>query len=268
MNIALIRAVFPTSDDTELHQLLLQARERGAELAVLPELPLNPWSAVTQTARDEDAETPEGPRHQRLAALARELELAILGGAIVRDPETGRRFNTALAFDASGELRGTHRKVHLPEEPGFWETSHYEPGELPPRTFRLTADGLTLGMQICSDVNRPDGIQLLTAAGADAILAPRATEAASWERWRLALRANALMNAVYVLSANRPGPEGAGIGGPSFAVGPDGEVLLESEEPLTLVTLDAARVRAARKAYPGYLPHPAALYAAGWQALT
>jgi predicted amidohydrolase len=268
MNIALIRAVFPTPADTELRELLLQARERGADLAVLPELPLNPRSAATRVARDEDAEPPNGPRHLRLAALARELELAILGGAIVRDPETGRRFNTGLAFAASGELCGTHRKVHLPEEPGFWETSHYEPGDLAPRTFRLAADGLTFGIQICSDINRPDGIQLLTAAGAHAVLAPRATEAATWERWRLALTANALMNAVYVLSANRPGPEGAGIGGPSFAVGPDGDVLLESEEPVALVTLDAARVRAARKAYPGYLPHPAALYAAGWQALT
>jgi len=233
---------------------LREARARGAELAVLPEIPLNPWSPATKEARDEDAEPSGGPRQERLAGLAREIGIALVGGAIVRDDPSGRRFNTGFAFDARGELRGTHRKSHLPEEPGFWETSHYEAGEDPPRLFRFEDDGFAYGIQICSDVNRTEGTNLLAAAGADAVLAPRATEAATWERWRTVLIANALTNAVYVLSVNRPGAEnGVEIGGPSFAVGPGGDVLLETEETLALVQLERERIRSAGAGYSSSL---------------
>src|SRR5512141_193900 len=130
LSIALITEVFHgEGGDARLRAALDAARSFGAELAVLPELPLDPWFPCARTVRDADAEPPDGPRQQRLATAAAAAGLAVLGGAVVRDPASGRRHNTALLFDAAGRLLGTHRKAHLPNEEGYWEADHYEPGE-------------------------------------------------------------------------------------------------------------------------------------------
>ncbi|MGH2446695.1 MAG: nitrilase-related carbon-nitrogen hydrolase, partial [Candidatus Limnocylindria bacterium] len=116
-----------------------------------------------------------------------------------------------------------------------------------------------------SDNNRPQGMHLLGAQGAMAMLNPRASEERSYQRWKTVFRANALTSCVYVLSVNRPHPEnGVLIGGPSVAFDPNGNVLLETTDRLALVTLDAKVVTDARRAYPGYLPIRARLYADAW----
>jgi N-carbamoylputrescine amidase len=230
---------------------------------VLPELPLNPWSPAAADPIDADAEPPHGARARTLEAAARDAGIAVLGGVIERDPVTGRRHNAALLVDARGELVQSYRKVHLPEEPGFHETHHYDPGDAPPEVTR--AFEMPLGIQICSDTNRPVGTYLLAAQGAEAILIPRATEAATFDRWRLVFRANALTSACYIVSVPRPTPEqGVPLGGPSIVVGPDGDVVLETTERLAFADLDRAAVAAARRRYPGYLPWPGGVYASGW----
>lgn len=263
MRVALISEVFHGADGKQrLHARLAQARELGADLAVLPELPLNPWSPATAEAREEDAEPPEGPRHRLLQAAARAAGIGVVGGVIERDAGGVRR-SQALIFDADGALRGRYAKCHLPEEEGFWETSHYRPGQHPPTV--VSGFPLGFGVQICSDVNRPEGSHLLGAMGAAAVVNPRATELATYQRWRTVFVANALTSCLYVLSVNRPAPErGVLIGGPSIAVAPDGEVLLESTEPLAIADLDSERIARARKRYPGYLPVRADLYAEAW----
>jgi predicted amidohydrolase len=198
---------------------------------------------------------------------AREVGIALIGGAIIRDPKTGRCHNTALAFDRSGELVGSYRKLHLPEEEGFWETSHYDPGDEPPSVIHGLS--LPVGIQICSDVNRPEGSHLLSALGAEVIVCPRATEAATFPRWKTVLTANAITSCTHVISVPRPQPEfGVPLGGPSFAVAPTGEVLAESSEPMILITLDQNVIDQARRGYPGYLPVRADLYAEGWKSVT
>lgn len=263
--VALVPELFHDQDgDRRLRDRLGQARARGASLALLPELPLNRWIGASRSPRDEDAEEPGGPRHRSLAGAAREAGVAVLGGAIVRDSGTGRRHNTALLFDAAGRLVHTCRKLHLPEEAGFWETSHYQPGDDPPEV--TAALGLPLGVQICSDVNRPEGTHLLGALGAEAILCPRATESRTWPRWRTVLQAGAITTCAWILTVNRPRPEeGVPLGGPSAVFAPDGAVVRETSEPLALVTIDSARVEAARQDYPGYMPVRSALYARGWR---
>jgi predicted amidohydrolase len=262
--VALISDVFFSPDGRDrLRQRLHEARSLGADLAVLPELPLDEWAPATDQPRDEDAEPPDGPRQQALAEAAREAAIGVVGGAIVVDPLSGARRSTAFVHDASGRLLSRYAKLHLPEEPGFWETSHYEPGDEAPRA--VDGFALTVGIQLCSDINRPEGSHLLGAQGAEAILAPRATEQATWPRWRPVLIANALTSTVYVLSVNRPGPEfGVPIGGPSFAVAPDGDVLLETTEPVAVVRLERDAIARARIGYPGYLPVRARLYADAW----
>jgi N-carbamoylputrescine amidase len=267
MRIALVSDVFYSTDgERRLLARLMDARALGAELALLPELPLNPWSPATSIAREDDAEPPDGRRSRILAHAARTAGIALVGGAIVRDPDSGRRHNTALVFDSGGALVGSYRKVHLPDEEGFHEPAHYEPGDHAPEV--LDGLGLPFGIQICSDINRPEGSHLLGAAGAAAILNPRATEAATFERWKLVFRANAMTSATYVLSVNRPSPEqGVGLGGPSIAVGPTGDVLVESLDAVVIVTLERSAIERARTRYPGYLDIRSDIYAAGWAKL-
>jgi N-carbamoylputrescine amidase len=267
LTVALISEVFWEADGAvRLRERLADAVGRGADVAVLPELPLNPWRPATKDSVEADAEPMGGARMQAQASAAAEAGIGLVGGIIHRDLDTGRRTSRAIVFDRSGELVATYEKLHLPEEPGFWETSHYEPGTAAPMPIEVF--GLPVGVQICSDINRPEGSHLLGAAGAMAVLAPRATEERTYQRWKVVFRANALTSCCYILSVNRPHPEeGVLIGGPSIAVDPNGEVLLETTEPIGIVTLDAATVTQARVRYPGYLPVRARLYADAWSAI-
>lgn len=264
MTVALISEVFYQPDGaSRLAQRLQHARASGAELAVLPEIPLNPWSPATKNRRDEDAEPPNGPRHQVQSDAARTAGIALVGGAIIRDPATGVRRNTALVFDATGKLIGTFSKLHIPCEPGFWESSHYDPGVEPARPIRGV--GLPFGVQICSDANRPEGTHLLGAFGAELVVVPRATEQKTYDRWKTVFRANALTSALFVMSVNRPAPEqDVLIGGPSVAFSPDGKCLLETTDAVGIVQIDHASIEKARIDYPGYLPVRADLYASAW----
>jgi len=264
LTVALISEVYWEADGVaRLAARLAEAADRGADLAVLPELPLNAWRPSTKEAREDDAEPMDGPRARVQAEAAAEADIGLVGGIIHRDPETGRRTSRALVIDQTGSVVATYEKLHLPEEPGFWETSHYEPGDAPPR--RIDAFGLPIGVQICSDNSRPEGTHLLGADGAMAVVVPRATEERTYQRWKPVFRANAFSSCLYVLSVNRPHPEdGVLIGGPSVAYDPSGELLVETTDTLALVTLDASVVTDARRAYPGYLPVRARLYADAW----
>lgn len=262
--LALITDVFPEPEENErLLARLREARARGAQFVVLPELPLNRWAPATRTPSDADAEPPGGPRVSALAAAARATGLAMLGGAIVRDPPSGRRHNTAVLVGPRGEERLRYRKIHLPDEEGFWEARHYEPGD------RLHAPvdvgGFAIGVQVCSDANRPQGCNALAAMGAEVLVVPRATPAATYPRWRLVLRADAVTSCAYVVSVNRPGARSGGIiGGPSMVSDPSGEVLLETTDPVAVVTLERAVLERARRQYPGYLDVRADVYERAW----
>jgi len=263
LTVALISEVYWEPDGAaRLKQRLAEVAERGADLAVLPELPLNRWSPATKDAQDQDAEPMDGERARAQAEAAAEAGIGLVGGIIHRDGN-GRRTSRALVFDRSGNLATTYEKLHLPEEEGFWETSHYEPGTEAP--MRIDAFGVPIGLQLCSDNNRPEGTHLLGAQGVIAMINPRATEEKTYQRWKTVWRANALTSCCYVLSVNRPVPEdGVLIGGPSIAVDPKGEVMIETTETVALVHLDTGTVTDARRNYPGYLPVRARLYADAW----
>jgi len=267
VTLALLTEVFPGPDGPpRLTERLREAVAGGAAIALLPELPLDRWAPATREAADGDAEPPRGPRWAAQREAARTADVALVGGAIVHDPETGGRHNTAFVFDREGRMRGEYRKAHLPSEEGFWEADHYQPGD----AFAEPVLGLPLpiGVQICSDANRPAGSHVLAALGAELIVVPRATPAASWERWKLVLRAIAVTSCAFVATINRPGPEaGVPIGGPSALFGPDGSVLHESCEPLAVTTVDRTAVEDARRHYPGYLPVRHELYADAWASL-
>jgi predicted amidohydrolase len=223
LTVALISEVFWHADGAmRLRERLAEAVDRGADVAILPELPLHPWRPATQEVHDDDAEPMDGPRASAQSEAAAKAGIGLVGGIIHRDAATGRRTSRTLVFDRSGEVVATYEKLHLPEEPGFWETSHYQPGDAAPQ--RVDAFGLPVGIQVCSDTNRPEGTHLLAAQGAAAVLIPRATEERTYPRWKLVFRANALTSCCYVISVNRPDPEGGAlIGGPSLVVAPGRE---------------------------------------------
>ena len=245
---------------------LKEARSAGAELVVLPELPLDPWVPASRAAEDGDAEGPGGRRQRIQAEAARRAGVAVLGGAIIRDSASGRRHNTALLFDNAGVLRSSYRKIHLPFEEHFWEADHYEPGTYSPEV--IPGFPLPLGIQICSDANRTTGCQILAARGAAVIFVPRATPAASWDRWRLVLRADAVTAATWVVTVNRP-PSGEVLppDGPSAVIAPNGSVVIETTDPLAIVELDAEAVSQARRDYPGYLKFFPDVYQRAWAAV-
>lgn len=264
LTVALITEVFVNDPEgLRLGHRLLEARERGAELAVLPELPMDPWIPKRRESDPTDAEVPGGQRHRAMAAAAARTGVATLGGAIIRDPATGMRHNTALLFAGDGSVVAAYSKVHLPFEKDFWEAAHYQPGTDPPRV--INGLPLAVGIQICSDANRTSGCHLLAAQGAAVIVVPRATPEASWDRWRLVLSADAVTSAAWVVTVNRP-PEGdpSPIGGPSAVISPTGAVVAESRNGMLIATLDQQAVDRARADYPGYLDFQPEIHARGW----
>ncbi|MCH9679952.1 MAG: carbon-nitrogen hydrolase family protein, partial [Deltaproteobacteria bacterium] len=189
--------------------------------------------------------------------------IAVLGGAIVVDPISGQRQNHAVLVDATGAERGRYAKLHLPQEPGFWEADHYEAGSgaLP----MMVLDGVPLGIQICSDIQRPHGAHVLASRGARLVCHPRATDPETIDNWELVMRATARTAGVWIVSVNRPRPElGAPLGGPSIAIDPTGTVVAKGSETFTFVTIDTARNDQAIRAYPGYLAVRSDLYANAW----
>lgn len=264
LRVALLSDVFFGDDAFDrLRDRLAHAKGLGAQLVVLPELPLQGWAPATRQVRDEDAEVLGGPRQELLRAAALEVGVAVLGGAIVRDGRSGRRENQALVIDGEGRERGRYAKLHLPQEPGFWEADHYEAGAGALPLFAL--HGVPFGIQICSDINRPQGAHILAARGARLVCNPRATEPDTFDEWRLVMRATAKTAATWIVSVNRPRSEGGTpLGGPSIAIDPTGAVVLESSETFAFVDVDTARNDAAILEYPGYLAVRSDVYAEAW----
>ena len=134
-----------------------------------------------------------GPRMTTQQEAAAEAGIGLVGGIIHRDAETGRRTSRALVFDGAGELVATYEKLHLPEEPGFWEPATTSPapgahGGSTRSACRRRAD--LLGHQPA----RGDAAAR-RAQGAPAVLVPRATEETTYQRWKIVFRANALTTA-------------------------------------------------------------------------
>jgi len=251
LKVGLFSALNPAADD------LREAHQQGCKLVILPELPFHRWCPAHPERHPQDEDL---GRAERQAQLAREAGLWLLGGSLLN------RRNTALLWDDQGRERMRCEKLHLPQEPGFWEADHFEPGQHGPEV--CDALGFPLGIQICSDIQRPFGSMSLRYQGASAILVPRATEQTTFKPWRLVMQAMARMTACYVLSVNRPGPEmEVNLGGPSLVVGPDGEVLEESTESLVCAKLSREAIVRARSEYPGYLEVRGSLYARAWENL-
>lgn len=245
------------------------AAHRGAQVVLLPELHTGVYFCQSEdTARFDQAEPIPGPSTELLSGLARELGITIVG-SLFEKRAPGIYHNTAVVLDSSGKLAGRYRKMHIPDDPGFYEKFYFTPGDL---GFAPVRTGDTaLGVLVCWDQWYPEAARLMALHGADLLLYPtaigwdprddEAERARQRDAWRTVQRAHAIANGLPVLVCNRagfePDPSGVGPGiqfwGSSFIAGPQGEILAEApaDAPAVLVAeIDRRRSEDVRRIWP------------------
>lgn len=278
MRVAVIQQQNTADLDANLARSMDKIREaaaQGAQLVMLQELHRSLYFCQSEdTAMFDLAETVPGPSTDALGALARELQVVIVA-SLFEKRATGLYHNTAVVLESDGHLAGLYRKMHIPDDPGFYEKFYFTPGDA---TFNAGHSGFTpirtsvgkLGVLVCWDQWYPEAARLMALAGADLLLYPTAI---GWDRsddpdeqsrqldaWITVQRAHAVANGLPVLVANRtgfePGPDGNGgidFWGNSFVCGPQGEYLARADrdqEQTLVVDLDMARSEEVRRIWP------------------
>ncbi|HEY8925930.1 MAG TPA: carbon-nitrogen hydrolase [Polyangia bacterium] len=242
------------------------AAARGAEIVVLPELFRSLYFCQSEDHAQFDlAEPIPGPSTEALAEVAREANVVIVASLFERRA-AGLYHNTAAMIDAGGALLGTFRKMHIPDDPLYYEKFYFTPGDLGFRAFDTRVG--RVGTLVCWDQWYPEGARLTALAGADLLTYPTAIGwhpaekaehgAAQADAWRTIQRSHAIANGVYVAAVNRVGHEGPAAGGiefwgGSFVCDPFGVVLAEAsrtEEETLIVTCDRRRQEEVRRNWP------------------
>jgi N-carbamoylputrescine amidase len=239
-----------------------EAAARGARIVCLQELYRSEYFPQVESAELCDlAEPIPGPSTERMRKLAAELGVVIVVPIFeLRAP--GLHHNSVVIVDANGEVAGLYRKMHIPDDPLFYEKFYFTPGDLGFRAFDTAAG--RIAVLICWDQWFPEGARLLALDGAELILYPtaigwgdRETEterAAQRDAWITVQRGHAIANGVFVAAANRIGREAnLTFWGSSFACDPQGRMLAQSpvdKEDLLLVDLDRRRIEEQRRGWP------------------
>lgn len=242
------------------------AAERGAQIVCLQELFRSRYFCQEQDAAHFAlAEPVPGPTTEMLGRLAAELGVVIIASLFeARAP--GIYHNTAVVIDADGGYLGKYRKMHIPDDPLFYEKFYFTPGDLGFKVFATRF--ANLGVLICWDQWYPEAARLTALRGAEILFYPTAIgwlpdeKAASGqtqhESWELMQRAHSVANGCYVVSVNRTGhegPPGGGIEfwGQSFVSGPQGEVLARAasdRDEVLVVACDLGQIGRTRITWP------------------
>ena len=258
--------------DENIHRSVAGVRAaaaRGANLVVLQELHATPYFCQTEDPGCFDqAEPVPGPSTETFARLARELSVVLVTSLFERRAP-GLYHNTAAVLDADGSLAGIYRKMHIPDDPGYYEKFYFTPGDLgfTPIDTRVGR----LGVLVCWDQWYPEAARMMALAGAELLIYPTAIgydpndpadeRARQREAWITVQRGHAVANGVPVVSVNRvgyePDPSGVGAGaefwGSSFVAGCQGELLAmagETDEEVLVVELDPDRSERVRRMWP------------------
>lgn len=244
------------------------AAKQNADLVVLPELHLDHYFCQSEdTACFDMAQPVPGPTCEILSAVAKANKVVIVS-TIFEKRAPGLYHNTAVVFDKDGSIAGTFRKMHIPDDPGFYEKFYFTPGDLG-FTPIDTSIG-RLGVLICWDQWYPEAARLMALAGADLLIYPtaigwnpeddQAEKQRQLDAWITVQRGHAVANGIPVIACNRIGFEAApdhaaGIDfwGNSFIAGPQGEILSSadhSQDSLLFAMLDPARSEQVRQIWP------------------
>ncbi|HZR35980.1 MAG TPA: carbon-nitrogen hydrolase [Nevskia sp.] len=246
-----------------------EAAARGARLVLLQELHTGLYFCQHEsTALFDLAEPIPGPSTEYLGKLAKELGI-VLVGSLFEKRAPGLYHNTAVVLEKDGTLAGKYRKMHIPDDPGYYEKFYFTPGDLGFTPIQTSVG--KLGLLVCWDQWYPEGARLMALAGAELLLYPTAIgwnpaddqdeQARQREAWITIQRAHAVANGLPVLVANRTGfepdptrqTEGSQFWGSSFVAGPQGEFLAQAgtERPEVLVVdVDLARSENVRRWWP------------------
>jgi len=243
-----------------------EAAKRGAQIICLQELFRSQYFCREENAElFELAEAIPGPSTEALAKLARSLKVVIIGSLFERRA-AGIYHNTAVAIDADGALLGKYRKMHIPDDPLYYEKFYFTPGDLGFPNFDTRF--ARIGVLVCWDQWYPEGARLSSLGGANILFYPTAIGwhpsekkqfgAAQLDAWRTIQRSHAIANGVFVAAVNRVGFEGtpeSGLEfwGHSFICDPFGQILAEAsadQEEILLVECDPSRVEEVRRNWP------------------
>jgi len=241
----------------------------GAQLILLQELHAGPYFCQTENPALFDwAEPIPGPTTEALGAVARESGAVVVASLFERRAP-GLHHNTAVVLERDGNIAGLYRKMHIPDDPGYYEKYYFAPGDLGFAPIDTSVG--QLGVLVCWDQWYPEAARLMALAGAEILLYPTAIgwnpaddeeeRQRQWEAWIIVQRAHAVANGIPVAVCNRighePDPSGQTAGiqfwGTSFIVGPQGEWLAtaSSDEPVTLaMELDLSRSEPVRRNWP------------------
>jgi N-carbamoylputrescine amidase len=243
-----------------------EAAKQGAQIICLQELFRSQYFCREENAElFELAEPIPGPSTESLSKLARSLNVVIIGSLFERRA-AGIYHNTAAVLDAGGALLGKYRKMHIPDDPLYYEKFYFTPGDLGFPNFD-TRFG-RIGVLVCWDQWYPEGARLSSLGGANILFYPTAIGwhpsekkefgAAQLDAWRTIQRAHAIANGVFVAAVNRVGFEGtpeSGLEfwGHSFVCDPFGQILAEAsadKEEILVVECDVKRVEEVRRNWP------------------
>jgi N-carbamoylputrescine amidase len=245
-----------------------EAAANNADLVVLPELHLDPYFCQNEDFNHFDLAQPiPGPTTEVLSGLAKELEIVIVS-TLFEKRAPGLYHNTAVVFDKDGCLAGKYRKMHIPDDPGFYEKYYFTPGDIGFNPIETSLG--KLGILVCWDQWFPEAARLMALAGAEMLIYPTAI---GWDpndndeehqrqlnAWITIQRSHAVANGIPVIACNRIGFEqspdsdaGINFWGNSFIAGPQGEILASanaSDPKLLTCTIDKTRSQRIRQIWP------------------
>ena len=246
-----------------------RCKSEGAELVVLQELHTGLYFCQTESVDVFDqAEPIPGPSTEYFGDLARELEL-VLVLSLFESRAPGLCHNTAVVIERDGSIAGRYRKMHIPDDPAYYEKFYFTPGDMGFQPIRTSVG--KLGVLVCWDQWYPEAARLMALAGAEILIYPTAigyentdTEAEQErqrEAWIISQRGHAVYNGLPVVAVNRVGFEpdpssvtnGIQFWGSSFVAGPQGEYLYRSPrdtEDVKVVTVDRRRTADVRRIWP------------------
>jgi N-carbamoylputrescine amidase len=247
-------------------EAIREASKRGAQIVCLEELFRSQYFCREEDADNFDlAEPIPGPTTEALSKLARQLEIVIIASIFERRA-AGLYHNTAVVLDADGALLGLYRKMHIPDDPLYYEKFYFTPGDLGFPNFD-TRYG-RIGVLVCWDQWYPEGARLSSLRGANILFYPTAIGwhpsekaefgAAQLDAWRTIQRSHAIANGIFVAAVNRVGFEGppdSGLEfwGSSFVADPFGQLIAESptnKEEILIAECDLRRMEEVRRNWP------------------
>jgi N-carbamoylputrescine amidase len=249
-----------------------EAAARGAKLVVLPELFTSRYFCQTEDAKLFDlAEPVPGPSSDSLAAVAKDLGVTLVA-SLFEKRAAGVFHNTAAVLDADGRYLGKYRKMHIPDDPRYYEKFYFTPGDLGFKTFQTAA--ARVGVLVCWDQWYPEAARLTAMQGAEILVYPTAIGWHPGEKathgehqhsaWETMQRSHAIANGCFVVAVNRVGFEpdpsstakpqaGIEFWGQSFIAAPDGRVVARApveHEAVLVEEIDLAEIDASRIGWP------------------